>query len=89
VEELEVKLKKEEAARLTADIDQKKKPGVKDTIEVNKLKKEVKMKVEELDRHKTQAKKVSTVTAGYCWCMIMSVYMFLELELHLPRFLSL
>lgn len=62
MEELEVKLKKEEAAKVTAEVDQKKKPGVKDTIEINKLKKEIKMKVEELDKYKTQAKKVSTVT---------------------------
>jgi hypothetical protein len=64
-------LKKEEAAKVTAEVDQKKKPGIKDTIDVNKLKKEIKTKVEELDKYKTQAKKVSTVTvciARVCSC---------------------
>jgi hypothetical protein len=72
VEELEVKLKKEEVTKLTDEVDQKKKPGVKDTIEINKLKKEVKMKMEELEKYRTQAKKVSTITVVYCSCMVMS-----------------
>ena len=86
MEELEVKLKKEEAAKVIAEVDQKKKPGVKDTIEVNKLKKEVKMKMEELDKYKTQAKKVGTVTVTvvYCSYMVMSMQIFLE-----PGLLSL
>jgi hypothetical protein len=61
VKDLEVKLKEEEATKLTAEEDRKKKPGLKDTAEVTRLKKEVKVKTEELDKLKTQAKKVSAV----------------------------
>jgi hypothetical protein len=65
VKELEVKLKDEEASRLAGEEDHKKKPGLKDTIEVNKLKKELKMKTEELDKLKVQAKKVSAIRIMY------------------------
>lgn len=89
MEELEVKFKKEEAAKVTAEVDQKKKPGVKDTIEINKLKKEVKLKTEELDKFKTQSKKVSTVTVVYCSYLFMSMQILLEFAYHLPRLKSL
>lgn len=58
---MEVKLKEEEATKLAAEEDQKKKPGLKDTAEVTKLKKELKIKTEELYKLQAQAKKVSGV----------------------------
>lgn len=61
MKELEVKLKEEEATKLAAEEDQKKKPGLRDTSEVTKLKKELKMKTEELYKLQAQAKKVSGV----------------------------
>ncbi|PNF26593.1 hypothetical protein B7P43_G11349 [Cryptotermes secundus] len=57
VKELEVKLKAEEATKLAAEEDQKKKPGLKDTAEVTRLKKELKMKTEELSKLQVQARK--------------------------------
>jgi hypothetical protein len=65
VKELEVKLKEEEATRLAAEEDRKKKPGLKDTTEVARLKKELKMKTEELYKLQAQAKKVSDVKIMY------------------------
>jgi predicted RNase H-like nuclease (RuvC/YqgF family) len=65
VKELEVKLKEDETTKRAAEEDRKKKPGVKDTAEVTKLKKEMKTKTEELDKFKTQAKKVSTIKMLY------------------------
>jgi hypothetical protein len=64
VKELEVKLKEEGATKLTGD-DQKKKLGLKDTIEITRLKKEVKMKTEELDKLKAQSRKVSDIKINY------------------------
>jgi hypothetical protein len=61
VKEFELKLKEEEATRLAGEEVQKRKPGLKDTIEATRLKKEVKMKTEELDKLKVQAKKVSVI----------------------------
>lgn len=65
MKELEVKLKEEEATKLAAEEDQKKKPGFKDTAEVTRLKKELKMKTEELSKLQVQAKKVSGITIVY------------------------
>jgi hypothetical protein len=65
VKELEVKLKEEEATKLAAEEDRKKKPGLKDTAEVTRLKKELKMKTEEQYKLQAQAKKVSGVKIMY------------------------
>jgi hypothetical protein len=65
VKELEVKLKEEEATKLAAEEYQKKKPGLKGTVEVTRLKKELKMKTEELYKLQAQAKKVSGVKIMY------------------------
>jgi hypothetical protein len=65
VKELEVKLKEEEATKLAAEGDKKKKPGLKDTAEVARLKKELKMKTEELFKLQAQGKKVSGVKIMY------------------------
>jgi hypothetical protein len=74
VKELEVKLKEDETTKTAAE-DRKKKLGVKDTAEVNKLKKELKTKIEELDKFKTQAKKVSTIKMSYCSGSARTVHM--------------
>lgn len=79
VKELEVKLKEEETSKTVAEEDRRKKPGVKDTVEVTKLRKEMKMKTEELDKFKAQAKKVSTVImlllrSGSAWKVHMFIF---------------
>lgn len=86
MKDLEVKLKEEETA---AEEDWKKKPGVKDTAEVTRLKKDLKTKKEELDKFKTQAKKVSAVNIiHYSSGMDRTVQRFLETACPLPRLLS-
>ena len=60
ITELEGKLTEAEKSKAAAE-ELNKKPGVKDTVEVTKLKKEIKTKTDELDKLKTQSKKVKKI----------------------------
>lgn len=71
---MEVKLKEDETTKTAAE-DKKKKSGAKDTVEVTRLKKEMKTKIEELDKLKAQTKKVSIIEMFYCSCSARTVHM--------------